>query len=150
MSVNARRMVVSQKSGRSEKCSQHHTAPIRAVVCFALALTAGCGGSGAPKLQDAEKPVAELRTMLKDESAAVQARGALGLSRAGAEARDAVPDLVPLLKSGSALVRQNAAQALGQIGADAKPALPALKKLDGDANKQVRDAAKKARDRIGG
>jgi HEAT repeat protein len=132
-----------------EQCSHHRTAPIRAVVCFALALTAGCGGSGAPQLQDANKPVPELRSMLKDPNVEVQARGALGLSRAGAEARAAVPDLIPLLKSASTLVRQNAAVALGAIGPDARAAVAALSEALRDTEWAVRRAAAQALGAIG-
>ena len=54
--------------------------------------------------------------MLADADPEVQARGALGLSRLGSEARDAVPELIPLLKSPAPLARQNAGLALAAIG----------------------------------
>jgi len=87
--------------------------------------------------------------MLKDASPEVQARGALGLSRAGAEARDAVPDLIPLFKSASALARQNAALALGAIGPDASAAVPALTDALRDSEWAVRRAAAQALGAIG-
>ena len=113
-----------------------------------LVFAAGCGKPAPATLQDAGTTPAELRAMLADPAPEVQARGALGLSRLGADARDAVPELLPLLKSPAPLVRQNAALALGAAGADA--AVPALKRLESDPQKPVRDAAKQARDKIGG
>jgi len=69
------------------------------------------------------------------------ARGALGLSRLGADARDAVPDLIPLLKCPNALTRQNAALALAAIGADARVAVAALTDALKDSEWAVRRQA---------
>src|SRR5207247_4991390 len=87
-----------------------------------LVLT-GCGGPTSPIVG---KSAAELEAMLGSPDATVQTQGALGLSKLGPAAKDAVPSLVDALKSPSTGVRQNAALALGSIGPDAKAAVPAL------------------------
>jgi len=94
------------------------------------------------------KSVAELQQMLQDPSSTVQAQGAFGLSRLGAEARDAVPALIACLQS-ETIVRQNAALALGAIGPDAKEAVPALTKLLQDPEWTVRRHAALALGEIG-
>jgi HEAT repeat protein len=94
------------------------------------------------------KSVAQLQQMLQDSSPAVQAQGAFGLSRMGAEARDAVPALIACLQN-ETIVRQNAALALGAIGPDAKEAVPALTKLLQDPEWTVRRHAALALGEIG-
>jgi HEAT repeat protein len=95
---------------------------LRPIIFFTLIVTAVACGRKPP--YDG-KSVAELEGMLRDVDPAVQAQGAFGLSRLGAEARGAVPALIEAL-SKDGLVRQHAALALGQIGPDAKAAVPAL------------------------
>src|SRR6516162_9938409 len=84
-------------------------------------LLSGCGGPTSPIVG---KTPSELQTMLASPDANVQSQGALGLSKLGPAAKDAVPSLVEALKSPSMAVRQNAALALGTIGPDAKAAVP--------------------------
>src|SRR5689334_9233719 len=105
------------------------------LVC-ALILS-GCGS----KAPYEGKSIRQLENMLKSAHPAVQAQGAFGLSRFGAEARTAVPALVEALKSPHALVRQNAALALGQIGPEAAEAVPALVELLRDPEWAVRRQA---------
>ena len=96
--------------------------------------------------------VNRLRTiaaMLSDQDPEVQARGALGLSRAGPEARAAVSELIPLLKSRSALARQNAALALAAVGPEAASAVPALTEALKDPEWAVRRQAAMALGAIG-
>jgi HEAT repeat protein len=112
------------------------------------ALATGCRGSK-PSFQDEERSASELRAMLVDGDPEVQARGALGLSRLGANARDAVPDLITLLKSPATLARQNAALALGAIGPEASPAVPALTEALKDPEWAVRRQAALALGMIG-
>src|ERR1051326_6918831 len=68
------------------------------------------------------KSPAELEKMLNSSDPAVQAQGALGLSRRGEQAAPAVPSLIEALKRPDPLVRQNSALALGAIGPAAAPA----------------------------
>ncbi|HKB35515.1 MAG TPA: HEAT repeat domain-containing protein [Gemmataceae bacterium] len=72
------------------------------------------------------KSPAQLQKMLRDADPTVQAQGAIGLSKLGAEARDAVPELTDLLKSPDVFARESAAMALGKVGPEAKSAVPAL------------------------
>src|SRR5262245_2066798 len=85
------------------------------LVCFVCFVVIGCR-SRAPY---EGKSVAELEAMLRDADPKVQAQGAFGLSRLGAEARPAVKALAEALKNRDARVRQNAALALAEIGPDA-------------------------------
>ena len=94
------------------------------------------------------KSVAQLERMLRDPNPAVQAQGAYGLSRLGAEARSAVPSLIAALKMDTR-VRQNAALALCQIGPDARDAVPALCEALGDSEWAVRRQAALALGKIG-
>jgi HEAT repeat protein len=119
----------------------HHSRRLRVLaglLLVALGFAAGCGGTSRATLRDEGKSAAELRAMLADADPEVQARGALGLSRIGPEARDTVPELIPLLKSPSPLARQNAALALAAIGPDAKDAVPALTEALKDSEWAVR------------
>jgi HEAT repeat protein len=113
-------------------------------LALAVALLAGCG-RGKPPYEG--KSVAELERMLDDPSPTVQAQGAFGLGRHGAEARPAAPALVRALKSPDALVRQQAAVALGQVGAE--EAVPALAEALRDAEWSVRRQAAVALGQIG-
>ena len=113
-----------------------------------LFLATGCRGTR-PTLRDEGKSGAELRTMLADADPEVQARGALGLSRLGPEARDAVPELIPLLKSSTPLTRQNAALALAAVGLDAGAAIPALTEALKDPEWAIRRQAAIALGAIG-
>src|SRR5262245_19977436 len=106
-----------------------------------LFLVTGCRGPSRPTLRDEGKSADELRAMLADGDPEVQARGALGLSRLGPEARDAVPELIPLLKGQTPLTRQNAALALAAIGAGASAAVPALTEALKDSEWAVRRQA---------
>lgn len=129
--------------------SDSHRARWPDSLALALVLAIGCGKPAPPTLRDEGKPPADLRAMLRDPDPEVQARGAFGLSRAGAEGRDAVPELIPLLKSGSALARQNAALALGAVGPDASAAVPALTEALKDSEWAVRRQAALALGLIG-
>ncbi len=165
MSVNAdrgRNMIAPQYADAGQHptnvtdCTAQLQRPARDRRWFgaaAFALTsivfAGCGNAAAPTLRDAGKGLDELRSMLADPDPEVQARGALGLSRLGAEARDAVPELVPLLKSPSGLARQNAALALAAVGPEAKAAVPELTAALKDADWAVRRQAATALGAIG-
>lgn len=122
-----------------------------APVGFALAVIslAGCGRASPATLQDAGKPPAELRAMLADPDPEVQARGALGLSQIGPEAKDAVPELIPLLKSRNALARQNAGVALAAIGPEAKDAVSGLTEALKDSEWAVRRQSAMALGAIG-
>jgi HEAT repeat protein len=122
-------------------CNSSDNTSHRALAVALLFFALGCGKPLAATLRDEGKPPDGLRAMLKDADPEVQARGSLGLSRAGADARDAVPDLIPLLKSPSALTRQNAALALGAIGPDASAAVPALTDALKDSEWAVRRQA---------
>src|SRR5262245_16097145 len=102
-----------------------------------LALGA-CDSRTGPRLRDEGKSVDELQKMLADADPEVQARGAFGLSRHGADARPAVPALIEALKRPTPLVRQNAALALGAIGPGAESAVPALTEALGDSEWAVR------------
>src|SRR5262245_25812829 len=62
-----------------------------------LALGA-CDSHTGPRLRDEGKSVDELQKMLADADPEVQARGAFGLSRHGADARPAAPALIEALK----------------------------------------------------
>jgi HEAT repeat protein len=86
--------------------------------------------------------------MLDDPSPTVQAQGAFGLGRLGAEARSAVPALARALRSPDTLVRQQAALALGQIGV-ADDAVTALTAALADQEWTVRRQAALALGRIG-
>jgi HEAT repeat protein len=113
-----------------------------------LALLAGCGGSNSgAKFADEGKSPTDLRAMLADPDATVRARGAFGLSRAGAV--DAVPQLADLLRDPDPLVRQNAALALGSAGPTAAPAVPGLTTALGDSEWAVRRQAAVALGQIG-
>jgi hypothetical protein len=111
---------------------------------LALALLGGCG-RGKPAYEG--KSVAELERMLDDPSPTVQAQGAFGLARHGAEARPAAPALRRALKSPDALVRQQAAVALGQVGAE--EAVPALAEALRDPEWAVRRQAAVALGQVG-
>jgi HEAT repeat protein len=107
-----------------------------AVLCALVLAVLSCGGGlvlalfgcGAARPPYEGKNVEELRAQLDSPDVAVQAQGALGLSRHGPEAVAAAPRLAELLRnSPDALVRQHAALALGKIGpAAAAEAVPAL------------------------
>src|SRR4051794_17680621 len=112
-----------------------------------LASLAGCGGK--KQLPHEGKSVAELERMLDADDPAVQAHGALGLSRPGTEASSAVPRLTELLASSDALVRQNAAVALGKAGEEARSAVPALVRCLSDSEWTVRRQAALALGAIG-
>jgi hypothetical protein len=93
------------------------------------------------------RSVVELERMLDDPDPTVQAQGAFGLSRHGAEARPALPALTRALTSPNALVRQQAALALGETGsAEAVPELTAALR---DAEWAVRRQAAVALGQIG-
>ena len=117
--------------------------PCRSTVPCALlcvVLLAGCRG----RAPHEGKSAAQLEAMLRSADPAVQAQGAYGLSRLGAEARPAVPALTEALHSTDTLVRENAALALAQIGPDARAAIPALTALAHDPDHLVRRAAQEA------
>jgi HEAT repeats len=129
-----------------------------------LACAAGCQSK--PPYEG--KSAAELERMLNGPDPVAQAQGALGLSRLGPAAGDAVPaltaalalgevgppakaavpQLAELLKDAQWAVRRQAAVALGRIGPDAKPALPGLEKLTKDKNSLVRKAATEAATKV--
>lgn len=111
-----------------------------------VAFAAGCGGPTSPIVG---KTPAELEAMLRSPDAMVQTQGALGLSKLGPAAKDAVPSLIEALKSPSLAVRQNAALALGSIGPDAKAAVPALTATLKDTDWAVRRHAAVALGRLG-
>ena len=113
------------------------------ILCPAV-LVSACRG----RAPYAGKSAAELERMLGDPNPTVQAQGAYGLSRLGAEARSAVPALVDALKK-SRPVRQNAALALGQMGRHARDAVPALCEALGDSDWAVRRQAALALGKIG-
>src|SRR4051812_35340420 len=75
-----------------------------------MAALLACGVAGCQSKPPYEgKSAAELEQMLRGPDPVAQAQGALGLSRLGPAAGDAVPALTAALKSPDALVRQNAA-----------------------------------------
>jgi HEAT repeat protein len=94
------------------------------------------------------KSVSQLEKMLKDPDLAVQAQGAFGLSRMGADAREAVPSLIRALE-GESLVKQNAALALGKVGPDAAEAVPKLIRCLADSDWAVQRQAAIALGEIG-
>jgi HEAT repeat protein len=116
--------------------------PRRTLLAFLLlsllALTPGCHTKKAPF---EGKSVAELESMLADNSPTVQAQGAIGLGNLGKEAEPAVPKLIDALKCPESLVRQNAAQALGKIAPKSQPALTPLIDLLKDPEWTVRRQA---------
>jgi HEAT repeat protein len=116
---------------------------IRPAWALVLAGTVSCGTRSPYE----GKSVAELEQMLEDASPAVQAQGALGLSRLGSEAKDAVPALLNTLTRPNALVREHAALALGRIGSP--EALPGLIRALRDPEWTVRRHAALALGRIG-
>jgi HEAT repeat protein len=111
------------------------------VVAVTLVTLGACDSRTGPRLRDEGKSIDELQTMLADADPEVQARGAFGLSRHGADARPAVPALIEALKRPTPLVRQNAALALGTIGPSAESAVPALTEALGDPEWAVRRQA---------
>jgi HEAT repeat protein len=117
--------------------------------CFftltALLTVIGC----ARKLPFEGKSVAELQTMLQDSDPAIQAQGAFGLSRLGAESAPAVPALIESLQSPDPLVRQHSALALGEIGPEAAQAVQALMGALADPEWTVRRQAALALGRLG-
>jgi HEAT repeat protein len=115
-----------------------------AVALLLSLLVAGCGKK--PPYEG--RSVAELERMLDDPDPQVQAQGAFGLGRHGAEAAPAVPALARSLRSPEVLVRQQAALALGEIGA-AGEAVPALAGALSDSEWSVRRQAAVALGQIG-
>jgi HEAT repeat protein len=94
------------------------------------------------------KSVAQLERMLRDPKAEVQAQGAYGLSRLGAQALPAVATLIEGLTK-EPLVRQYSALALGEIGPEAREAVPALIAALQDPEWAVRRQAALALGQIG-
>src|SRR3954471_2603214 len=121
MSVKPRRCDGADMTGSSGEPAGRSACTITAAG-RALALFLALGCSSKPSYEG--RNAAELGRMLHDADPAVQAQGALGLSRSADAARDSVPALIEVLKSPHALVRQNAALALGTAGPDAAPAVP--------------------------
>jgi HEAT repeat protein len=95
-----------------------------------------------------EKGIFQLAAALEHESKTVRWNGAYGLSKAGPEAKIALPALIRNLESKDQSGRYFAAVALGKIGPDAKEAVWALKKALKDEDESVRMEAKKALEAI--
>jgi HEAT repeat protein len=79
-----------------------------------------------------------LRDMLKESSAAVQARAAQVLGRMGPEARAAAPDLVRLVGASDARVRRAAVAALGRVAPRDRDVMAALTGTRKDKDPAVR------------